>query len=298
MTKPLKIIVDKCRGYQFPITKRKYDQNDIILYALSIGVSRNPLDMNDLKYTYENSEDFGPVPSMAVCLPSMAGMFEGLIACPGMPEFNPMMLLHGEHKVKILKPLPTEATVRNEVTIKDVYDKTKAALVVVETKSFDDDKGDLLCVNEAQLFIRGIGNFGGPKGEKGAVHSSNRAPDSKYVFSSREDQALLYRLNGDVNPLHADPNMAAMGGFEKPILHGLCSLGSAVHGIVKNMCNNDPTQVESFECRFMSPVLPGQKVQTEMWNENGRIIFQVRNIDTDKIAIGNGALMLRSRSKL
>jgi len=151
-------------------------------------------------------------------------------------------------------------------------------------------------VLEHSLFIRGLGGFGGDKGPNPPVHKipKDRSPDAVHVKKTTPNQALVYRLSGDMNPLHADPNMAALGGFDKPILHGLCFFGIATHGVVRQLCDNDPSKVLSIEGRFASPVFPGQQLTVQMWRDGkAKIVFQVVNDDTKQICLANGAVYLR-----
>nr|AZL94226.1 hydroxysteroid 17-beta dehydrogenase 4 [Cardiosporidium cionae]AZL94237.1 hydroxysteroid 17-beta dehydrogenase 4 [Cardiosporidium cionae] len=232
--KPKKVIVSLCEGFVLGKSRKSYTQRDAILYAIGIGASQDPLDPLDLQYTYENSENFATVPSFASVFPSMDLMFEGLQRCPGLPEFNPMLLLHGEHKLTLHNPIPSEATVNQLATIKNVFDKTSGALVIVKIDSFDESSDALLCSNEASLFLRGIGGFGGTSmvALKSPV-MPNRAPEYTFLKKTSANQAIIYRLSGDYNPLHIDPEVASLGGFSFPILHGLCFFGIAAHGSCK-----------------------------------------------------------------
>uniref|UniRef100_A0A0G4FPC5 Uncharacterized protein n=1 Tax=Chromera velia CCMP2878 TaxID=1169474 RepID=A0A0G4FPC5_9ALVE len=298
MPKPDKVIPSECAGYSVGETTASYGPKDVMLYALGLGVSTDPLDPLDLKFTYENAEDFAPLPSFAVVLSSFEDLFGALTACPGLPEFNPMMLLHGEEKVTLFKSLEPEAALVHKASIKNVYDKGSGALLVVVVESFEQDSGEKVCALEHSLFIRGIGGFGGDKGPAPASNKPpKRVPDAVFKKETSANQALIYRLSGDMNPLHADPNMAAMGGFDKPILHGLCFFGIATHGVVREMCENDPSRVLSVEGRFASPVLPGDPLRVEMWKEGGRVLFQVVNERTNKVSLANGAVALRGPSQ-
>ncbi|CEM02879.1 unnamed protein product [Vitrella brassicaformis CCMP3155] len=298
--KPSEVQPSKCCGFQLGSEVRSYSKRDVILYALGLGLSQDQLDANDLQYTYENSDGFAPLPSFAVVLPRGEVVFESLSKCPGMPDFNPMMLLHGEQKVELFKPLQTDDTLTHTASLKEVWDKGKAALVVVETQSRD-QQGDLVCVNTSQLFIRGIGGFGGPKQPKGPARTPpNRPPDVVFTKATSPNQALIYRLSGDYNPLHADPNFSSIGGFDVPILHGLCTFGIAGHGVVREMCDNDASRVRSIEGRFASTVVPGDVLAVEMWRQGGgngdggRVVFQVKNLNSGKVALSNGLIVLHT----
>ncbi|KAL8437428.1 hypothetical protein ACSSS7_001023 [Eimeria intestinalis] len=190
---------------------------------------KDPLDEEDLRFCYEGSSlGFAVLPTFATTLMPVAGIFEGLDKCPGLPSFNPMKLLHGEHKLTLLKPLQPDTKVRSRTVIRDVLDKRSGALVALRVETFEGN--DLLCINDFQLFIRGIGGFGGPSSSAASIEAPGfptGAPEKTMEVLTQANLALIYRLSGDYNPLHADVGLAQMGGFSKPILHGLCTLGIA-----------------------------------------------------------------------
>lgn len=197
-----------------------YNQRDVILYNLGVGANKTQLDL-----VYEANDKFKAVPTFGV-IPAFAYQMDNMPFGDFLPDFNPMMLLHGEQYLEIRKPLPTAGKFTQAGKIVDILDKGKGASVIlgVTTK---DASGDVVCVNEFTFFIRGSGGFGGKKdSDRGASTAANDPPKRPADFVVREktfaDQAALYRLSGDYNPLHIDPQMSAMGGFEVPILHGLC----------------------------------------------------------------------------
>jgi len=187
------------------------------------------------------------------------------------------MVLHGEQAIEVPAPIPAEGTVITTPTIKAVYDKGKGAVVVVGTESVD-EKGTVLFRATSSIFVRGEGGFGGDRGPSGARNvPPDRPPDKSVSYKTLPQQALIYRLSGDMNPLHADPDFAAMGGFDKPILHGLCTYGHAGRAVLAAYCGNDPARLKSFEVRFSGVVFPGETITTNMWQvEPGKIVLTAK----------------------
>uniref|UniRef100_W5KZV0 Peroxisomal multifunctional enzyme type 2 n=1 Tax=Astyanax mexicanus TaxID=7994 RepID=W5KZV0_ASTMX len=240
-----------------------------ILYALGVGMSTKEPD--HLKFLYEGHEDFSCLPTFGV-IPAQASMMEGgLSTVPGL-NFDPTRLLHGEQYLELYKPLPTSGTLTSKASIADVLDKGSGAVILLDVHTYS--KQELVCYNQFSVFIVGSGGFGGKRSSDKAVPTvppPNRAPDAVMVDKTSRDQAALYRLSGDWNPLHIDPSFAAMGGFKTPILHGLCSFGFAARHVLKHYADNDVSKFKSIKVRFVKPVLPGESIQTEMWKEGNRI---------------------------
>eukprot|EP00500_Bicosoecida_sp_ms1_P003362 CAMPEP_0203807438 /NCGR_PEP_ID=MMETSP0115-20131106/1069_1 /ASSEMBLY_ACC=CAM_ASM_000227 /TAXON_ID=33651 /ORGANISM="Bicosoecid sp, Strain ms1" /LENGTH=384 /DNA_ID=CAMNT_0050716117 /DNA_START=19 /DNA_END=1170 /DNA_ORIENTATION=+ len=279
--------VEAAMKHKFAEDVFTYTTRDACLYALSVGASEHAPDEKDLPLVYEGAGDgFRVLPTMAVLFPTM-GMSQ-IFNIPSL-RFNPMMLLHGEQELRLTKPLPTSGAITCRPSLGGIYDKGKGALVLLDSDCFD-ESGEKVAFCRASLFIRGIGGFGGDRGPKPAAWAvPSRAPDKSDEYKTTENLALYYRLNGDTNPLHADPSMAAMGGFEKPILHGLCFFGIAGRVILRDFCDNDTTKFKAIKARFAKSVYPGETVITDMWaEEGGRVLFQCRVKERDVVVLTNG----------
>eukprot|EP00923_Selenidium_pygospionis_P056989 GHVN01099513.1.p1 GENE.GHVN01099513.1~~GHVN01099513.1.p1 ORF type:complete len:302 (+),score=47.69 GHVN01099513.1:183-1088(+) len=301
MSKPKAVIPDLCKNHPLFDNEVTFSSRDVILYALGIGVSMDPMDPQDLTFTYEMKDAFATIPSYASCITPIGPLIEGLNECPGLPDFNPMMLLHGEEKIELVKPVPTsteDSTVRCRGFIRSVVDKGSGALVNIGVEIVQD--GEVVCVIDRAFFIRGLGGFGGPK-DSATSHPTPKTPPHKtHIVKTSPNQALLYRLSGDFNPLHIDPAMSALGGFPRPILHGLCTFGIAVHGVVKQMAENDATQLASVQGRFSKPVIPGDVVRVEMWRrEPNEVLFRVVNATKGgEVCVSNGRAMMKAKARL
>jgi acyl dehydratase len=253
-------------------TKHSWDSADAILYALGVGAgSVDPL--SELAFTTENTSgvDQQVLPTMAVVL-GVGG--SGAFGSVG--SFNPAMLVHGEQAITLHGTVPVAGEVETTGEITAVWDKGKGAVIEVTSTSVDTATGDPLFTSVMSAFIRGEGGFGGERGPSGARNvAPERGPDHTVTYGTRADQALLYRLSGDRNPLHSDPTFAAFGGFDRPILHGLCSYGFTGRALLHTMCGSDPARFAGMEARFSSPVMPGEALTVRMWDTgDGETTFQ------------------------
>ena len=275
---------DKLVNWKFDPVEHEYSFKDSILYALGVGLSSDPLDLEKLRFTYE--EDQLALPSMVVVL-----------AGPGFflkrPEFGVdwVKVLHGEQGFEIHKPLSASGTLIGETKITEIIDKGegRGALIFSERKIYDKPTGDLLSTLTSTTFARGDGGFGGGGVDAPKPHViPEGAPDIIVETPTLVQAALIYRLSGDYNPLHADPRVATAAGFEKPILHGLASLGIASHAILKEVCGYNPGLFRSLRLRFTSPVYPGETIVTEIWKKGTDVSFRCRVKERDIVVLNNG----------
>lgn len=296
--RPAKVVPSQVRGYKLKDAVIEYTEIQTILYALGIGVSRDPMNLSELNFTYERAEEFKVIPTFGVTVGGADVVFEGLMSCPGLPEFNPMMLLHGEHKLELLQPFPRRQRVLVTSEITDVADKVKGALVTITCTVLDEKKVPI-CRNHMKLFIRGIGGFGDKGLTQENIPTAPKDPAHKTTTDvTTPNQAILYRLAGDLNPLHISPDMAALGNFDRPILHGLCFFGIAGRAVLKEFCADDVTKFKSISARFTSHVFPGETLVTEMWQNSQGIIFQQKTVERGKICSQGFVELLTSSPKL
>jgi 3-hydroxyacyl-CoA dehydrogenase/3a,7a,12a-trihydroxy-5b-cholest-24-enoyl-CoA hydratase len=289
------IDVDEALAAKLPDTTSSYDERDLALYALAVGAAQDPTDDADLQLVYEmHGEGFKALPTFGVvpALSSMLAQAKSGAQTPGL-NFGFERILHGEQYTEVKRPLPPKATLTHRSRIKDIFDKGKNALVVTEMKSYDEAGAELI-VNEVTTLVRGAGGWGGDRGPQGEVNAPpDRAPDATITEKTTKNQALLYRLTGDWNPLHADPSFAAAFGFERPILHGLCTFGYAARHVIKSFSKGDPRYFKSIKVRFADSVFPGETITTEMWKESDtRIILRSKVVERDAVVISAAAVEL------
>jgi acyl dehydratase len=257
-----------------------WTSKDALLYAVGVGAG-----IDELAFTTENSHD---VPQRV--LPTMAAVIgagvSGAISAIG--SFDFAMLVHGEQSFVQHREIPVEGSLTATGKIVGIYDKGSGAVVAVEGECVDNATGETLLTVGSAIFIRGEGGWGGDRGPSGDRNAApDRSADASVSYRVRPDQALTYRLSGDRNPLHSDPWFAALAGFDRPILHGLCTYGFTGRALLRAMCDSDPAKFRSMEGRFASPVFPGEELTIEMWNEGaGECIFQTRGEDGRVVLVG------------
>ncbi len=288
------IDADLALGYVYPDQPARYDERDVALYALGIGAAKDPLDERDLRYVYElhgsgmlAAPTYGVIPAINTILQFAR---DGIQA-PGL-NYGLDRLLHGEQYLELFRPLPVKATLTNRARVRDIFDKGKGALVIFEVMSHA-ETGEPLFKNDLTMFIRGAGGFGGERGPSVDINvPPAREPDAVVEDAIQPNQALLYRLSGDWNPLHVDPDLARAFGFARPILHGLCTLGHAGRQVIRQFApGGDPRRFRSIKVRFADPVIPGETLQTEMWRESEfRIVFRCTVKERQRPVITNAAV--------
>jgi 3-hydroxyacyl-CoA dehydrogenase/3a,7a,12a-trihydroxy-5b-cholest-24-enoyl-CoA hydratase len=263
------IDVDKAVGAELPPMEYACNPEKIILYALGVGAKPEG---DELAFVYENG--LKALPTFGVIPPFPALM--SLMSVPGM-DINPVMALHGEHTLEVRKhPIPTEGILVSKPKVSAIYDKGKGALIDLDVETFDQD-GNVVFLNRFGAFIRGEGGFGGEKGPPPGNEPPERPPDATVEMTTLPQHGALYRLSGDHNPLHIDPQIAAMVGYDRPILHGLCTFGHVGRAVLRAYCGNDPERFKSIKVRFARPVWPGDTIVTEMWKlTKDRINLRVR----------------------
>lgn len=273
-----RVAIPQAAGIELPAATLEYDERDVMLYAVGVGAT-------ELDFVFERNLKVLPTFAVIPGFPAMMGLISAV-------EINPVMLLHGEQRIKLLKPIPPQGKLTTAGRVTGVYDKGKGALVVVEAET-KDEQGEVLFVNTAGVFLRGAGGFGGERGPEAGNKPPDRAPDKTVEMQTLPIQAMIYRLSGDRNPLHVDPAFAKMAGFDRPILHGLCALGYVGRAVLGAYCDNDPARFTGLELRFSGVVFPGDSIVTEMWDEgSGRIVLQAKT-QQGNVVISNAAATVK-----
>jgi acyl dehydratase len=283
------IDVAKLKAWPLAPIEQRYTERDTILYALGVGVGHDPLDRDALRFVYEDG--LQALPTFAVVLG-----YPGFWAKDPATGIDWVRLLHGEQSLELRAPLPAAGTVLGTSRITAIVDKGagKGALMYSERDIHDAASGQLLAVSRSVSFMRGDGGFSERGQASDPAPPSRRptpdtAPDHVCELKTRPESALIYRLSGDYNPVHADPAVARAAGFERPILHGLCSFGVTGHALLKTLCGWNPARLKEIGCRFSSPVYPGETLRVEMWQHGETVQFRTWAVERDVVVLSHGS---------
>jgi acyl dehydratase len=267
--------------------ERSWTSTEALLYAIGVGAGLgDPL--QELQFTTENTAGVQQqvLPTYGVLLAQARG-------AGNLGDFDRALLVHAEQSIELHKPLPVEGTLRTSAMVTGIYDKGSGALIETENRAVDPATGEPVVTTTSGTFIRGEGGYGGDRGTAPSWELPDRAPDQKVTVQTRPEQALLYRLSGDRNPLHADPAFAARGGFSRPILHGLCTYGFTGRVLLHEVCGSDPARFAFMSGRFSRPVLPGESLVISIWaGEDSSAQFQTAKQD-GTVVIDRGTLRYR-----
>jgi acyl dehydratase len=272
MTLNLDIIGKKLEPVQFA-----YDHDSVILYALGIGTGAD-----ELEFVYEKGLKVFPTFAVVPFMPALIPFIQKA-------NLNMRAVLHGEQKITLHKPIPKSGTLSTTAICESIYDKGDKGATVTINFITENQDGEVIFENKAVVMDRSAGNFGGDRGPKAEKFDppDEKKPDFTLEYTTSPNQGALYRLSGDKNPLHIDPEFAKKSGFDRPILHGLCSFGYAGRAILHSVCDSDPSRLKSFSVRFMNIVYPGDTLITKGWKaESGAYIIQTTNQE-GKTILGN-----------
>ena len=255
-------------------SKRSWTSKDALLYAVGIGAGTD-----ELQYTTENTKNIDQkvFPTFAIIVGG------GGIPMREVGSFNPTLMVHGEQGIELLSEIPAEGEIESVGECTAIYDKGSAAVLEFTSESKNVATGEVLLRTRTSLFCRGEGGWGGDRGPSEKIQFPSRTSDQQVSYKTREDQALTYRLSGDRNPLHSDPSFAAMGGFEKPILHGLCTYGFTGRGLLNEICGGDAGRFKSMNARFSKPVFPGDTLTVSIWVDGSEALFKTTNQNGDVV---------------
>lgn len=279
---------DKLMRISIPDRVQDYTWKDTALYALGLGLGLDPMRRADLPFVYE--KDLQALPTMAVVMAHPGFWVRDLET-----GIDWVKVVHGEQGLTLHQPLPVQGRVIGQSRVTEVIDKGagRGALIYVERKIIDSARDALLATVRQVIFARGDGGFGGPPRDQPAPHPlPDRTPDLVHDMPTSTQAALIYRLSGDFNPLHADPAVAKGAGFDRPILHGLATYGISGRSIIAALADNDASRLTDLDARFTAPVFPGETFRTEIWRDGPVVSFRTRCLERDVIAISNGKAIL------
>jgi acyl dehydratase len=264
---------DKAIGAELPERSFEWTASDVLLYHLGVGAGSRPGDQTDpkaLRYTLDD-DNLQVLPSFGIVAPTFHETAAPSLDLPGC-DINLAHVLHGSQEIVVHRPLPTAARATVRTRISEVWDKGKAAVIVQEGEAVD-ERGEPLFTTRSSIFVRGEGGWGGDRGPSTKVELPERLPDADVSYTTTPHQAMLYRLCGDRNPLHADPGFAEAAGFPAPILHGLCSYGIVLRTVVDALLGADTAAVRGFNARFAGVVFPGETIRVRAWDEGERVVI-------------------------
>lgn len=269
-------------GYAIPTVRQRLTERDTILYALAVGFGQDPMDPRQLDYV-DQHRALRAVPSMAVVLG-----YPGFWLKDPATTVDAVRVVHGEQGIVLHRALPTSGELVGVSRITGLVDKGagRGALLYSERVISEAATGEAIATVTSTTFMRADGGFGGAAGPGAAPHPvPEGAPEAVVELATRPEQALLYRLLGDDNPLHADPATAAAAGFPRPILHGLCTFGVVTHALLRALCGYDAARLRRVEARFSAPVFPGETIRTEIFSGGA---FRARVVERDVVVVNNG----------
>ncbi len=283
------IIYDEVMALKNVGEKFGYTDRDVMLYAYGIGLGADPMNEKELPFVneaYYTAKPLRVVPTFA----SVAAW----TASPGHIDINRLLVVDGERDITFHKPMPVAANITADSSVVGLFDKGKdKGAVIMRQTILRDETGDALVTILSSGFARGDGGFGGPSGGQPEAHKvPTRAPDRSVDISTRPDQALVYRLSGDRNPLHSDPEFASRAGFPRPILHGMCTYGITCRGVLQTYADYDPAAFKQHAARFSSPVYPGETVTMDMWKDGNVVSFEARVKERNVTVIKSGKTVL------
>jgi acyl dehydratase len=285
----MSIDYDKLLALKIPEVEHAYTEKEAILYALGVGLGHDPMDEDELAFVYE--KNLRVLPTFALVLGYPGFWIRDLET-----GIDWVKVLHGEQGLVLHRPLAPRGRVTGVTRIVDIVDKGpgKGALLYSERRIVDSTSGELVATLSQTTFCRGDGGFGGPARVVPAPHiAPDRAPDLVCDLPTRPEAALIYRLSGDPNPLHAEPAVARAAGYPRPILHGLATFAVAGHAVLRTICGYDPAGLRTMAGRFTAPVFPGETIRTEMWRDGAVISFRARAVERDSVIINNGRAEVR-----
>jgi acyl dehydratase len=260
--------------------------SDVLLYHLALGAGANPADPKELRYAYER--DLRVLPTFATVAENLRSVEPPAVTMPGI-DVDLAQVVHGTQAVTVHRPIPVEGKAVARTRVVDVLDKGKAAVIVKDT-TVHDSNGSPLWTAESSIFVRGEGGFGGKRGSSDKIELPDRVPDATIDTPTLPQQALLYRLCGDRNPLHADPEFARAAGFDVPILHGLCTYGVVAKAVTDALLDADVTRVKSFSARFAGIVLPGETLRTQVWRDGSRLLVRTISVERGAPVLSDAVL--------